>query len=257
MKKLIILIIVGLLNFDNAMANSNLPVIKYPADSLMFLRKEKINPKYDSDISPNSYYGDVFIRPLIFKTEQGILKQTLASYGNFVKIVKKDLPQNFSKQYRLISIMPKSDENGVLNLIKKQGCILVKNEIVGYYMLSPVNVELPDTDPTYTKIKSLSLNLNYLSNKYTVPQGNKIMTYETVNDGFIERYITLKHGQLEYLLGEMFYPKELDGQFDSKIIDAINTYTYRIDKSIRAEDNPALYLQIQNEFKTPLGDTEY
>lgn len=260
MKKLLILTTIILLNSGYAMANGVLPKVEYPTDDLMFIRREKINPTLNV-LSSNTHYSNIFNRPIIYKTENMLLKKILAGYGDFVKIVKKDLPNRFSKQYRIISIMPNTEYNGILNLVKKQVSIFVNNEIVAYYLLSPIFIDLPDSDPTYIKMKSLTLNANYLADKITIPQDGQLKVYETEHSDYIERYITYIHysngKKLEYLLGEIFYPKELDGEFDSKIIDAINTYTYRIDRIRKAKVNLLSYDDILEEFKNPLGDMEY
>ncbi|MFN8577006.1 MAG: hypothetical protein U0354_09135 [Candidatus Sericytochromatia bacterium] len=249
-------LLISLLISSNVFALNISPIVKYPDDGRSFEYESKdMYPPYTT-------YYDILNRPLIFKNEAELRRNTLFAFGGFVKIVKRDLPNIYSQKYSMVSVMPFPNYRGVtLNLQKKQVSIFVNGEIIGYYVLAPVSIGKPDSDLTYTKMKALSLNTNYLSGRYTIPPRTQIKTYEVEHSGYIERYITfveyVKEVKEEYLFAEIFYPKEIDGEFDSKIIDAINTYSYRIDKTIKVEEGYIPFSEIGQEFMTPLGDTEY
>lgn len=257
MKKIIISTIVILLMSNNVMALDVNPIVNYSdgGRGFYYANPNSMNP-------PQEKYYDILNRPSIFKNESELHKSTERAFGDFVKIVQRDLPNKYSKKYSMISIMPFPDRRGVkLNLQKKQVSIFVKSEIIGYYVLSPVFVQLPDSDSTYIKMKSLPLNPNYLLGKYTIPENTQLKVYEKEHSGYIERYITfvmfVNGVKEEYLFAELFYPKEIDGEFDSKIIDAINTYAYRIDKITKSELGLIPFDDIVSEFSNPLGNTEY
>jgi len=257
MRKLFISsILMTLLISSNVFALNVSPVVKYPDAGRRFDYSSKdVNPPYTT-------YYDILNRPLDLKNESELRRKTTFAFGGFVKIVKRDLPDIYSKKYSMISVMPFPNYRGVtLNLQKKQVSIFVNGEIIGYYILAPVSIDLPDGDTTYTKMKALQLNTNYLSGRYTIPQRTQIKTYEIEHSGYIQRYITFiyykNNIKKETLFAEIFYPKELDGEFDSKIIDAINNYSYRIDKIVRVKEGYIPFSEIKEEFMNPLGDTEY
>lgn len=256
MKKLFLSSVITLLLTSNVFALDITPVVTYPDGGRYFQYSEQGKKKFP----PLTEYGDIFNRTLEYKNEANLMSGTLSSFGDFTKIVKRNLPNKYPQSYSMISIMP-DKRFSVMNLVHKQVSIFVKGKIIGYYLLSPMNIDFPEGDKIYVQIKSLPENSTYLSGKYTLPPNTEIKTYEKEHSGYIERYVTFvtftSGKKDEFLFAEMFYPKELDGEFDSKIINAIETYSYRIEKVKKYKMGIIPFSEIEYEFLEELGDKEY
>lgn len=108
---------------------------------------------------------------------------------------------------------------------------------IGYCFLEQQYIGNLENEPEIIKIKSLSVNSNYLKNDINLPNGTTLKFYEKDHGDYIERYCILdqedtENGHTEHIMMDSFYPKILDSKLKKRIVTVLN---YNINP--KAEDN--------------------
>ena len=185
---------------------------------------EKYYRKFKNDITFNRgafkrNLGYLKYEILLFNSE--IRTNTETNLTNNYDLVLKEVP---SYSYK---------EDGFYRM--NQGYYIINkpdNMSHGYCLIEPIITSHTPEDITLQKIKTLSINQNYLQGDLNIPSNGSIKFYENVSNGFIERYTVITYSgardpdditlNLEVLLVESFYPSELDSHFKPKVKDFVN-----------------------------------
>jgi hypothetical protein len=134
------------------------------------------------------------------------------------------------ENYTLINVRYIHNYLSDLRSVERAIYILRQNEdkTIGYCLLAPININGFPDDAVIKQIKMLKPNNNFLLGQLKMPEKSKVEFYEKNHENFIERYAIAKSEHLEYLLIEMFIPKELDNQLKPRIIRSINKFMRKI-----------------------------
>lgn len=175
------------------------------------------------------------------------LKTEFVGYSFFENILS-----GYSKNYKVITLIDKFREP--LNVVTRDISIMLDNKRISYVILKPSLIEKNTT--YFTEINRYKLNnRNYFNKSIKDYKYTKLEVYEKKHDGYIERIFIANRGLTlsiynntmeSYILGETFYPEELDREFTPEIIRSLNIAMYRINletKRIKQEIKLKEYLK--------------
>lgn len=218
--------------------------------SLVFIFSFSFNSFADSQIKNYfnlSIYSKSFPDENINLSEEN-LKTEFVGYSFFENILS-----GYSKNYKVITLIDKFREP--LNVVTRDISIMLDNKRISYVILKPSLIEKNTT--YFTEINTYKLNnRNYFNKSIKDYKYTKLEVYEKKHDGYIERIFIAKRDvqgitsnfwySMDYILGETFYPEELDREFTPEIIRSLNIAMYRINletKRIKQEIKLKEYLK--------------
>lgn len=139
---------------------------------------------------------------------------------------------NYSKNYEILSGIEIYTEP--LNVVARNISIFLDNKLVGYVMLKPLATKKETS--FMNRILSYKLNnKSYFNKRIKDHKYTKLEIYEKKKDGYIERVFianrndTTNFRDINKILGETFYPEELDNEFKPEIIRSLNISMSRVD----------------------------
>lgn len=212
MKKIIL--VLSILMFSNQYVFSetiNIPTPLTRESSIRFLTyKDQENRTYNQ--------GTSFESGLNKKLNQ--LKE-LYEYQSFLE--KK--VNSYSKNYDVFVVTPLNDRT-IFNVVTRGLYILNNNNCLGYVLLRPEHIS--NEEPFLNKLSLLNNVDVYFSNRIRDYEYIKLNVYEKNHDGYIERVFIGDVDHNKYILGETFYPEELDNEFKPEILKSLRIFMRRI-----------------------------
>lgn len=200
--------------------------------SLVFLFSFSYNSFADTEIKNYfqlSNYSKSFPDENINLSEEN-LKNEFLGYNFFENSLK-----GYSKNYKIISLIDRFREP--LNVVTRDISIMLDNKRVSYVILKPSLMKKDNI--FFNDMKSCKLDKkNYFNKRVKDYKYTKLDVYEKKHDGYIERVFIANRGLTlsiynnpmeSYVLGETFYPEELDNEFKPEIIRSLNIAIYRVE----------------------------
>jgi len=151
--------------------------------------------------------------------------------SQITKRIKKDSNNRAEKistqKSEFFTILAYSDKNLFLNEnFDGMGLYIIDRSTsisVGYCLLEQKPHFLGKSAPKeYAQIKLLTPNDQYLQQDLVIPENVTLNFYETVHDGFIERYGIAQMSGRDVVVLDAFYPAELESTLQPYIIEQLN-----------------------------------
>lgn len=176
------------------------------------------------------------------------LKTEFVGYSFFENILS-----GYSKNYKVITLIDKFREP--LNVVTRNISILLDGKRMSYVILKPSLIK--NTTYFFKDLKDYQvITKNYFNKRVKSYKYTNLEVYEKKHNGYIERIFIAKRDvqgitsnfgySMDYILGETFYPEELDREFTPEIIRSLNIAMYRINletKRIKQEIKLKEYLK--------------